>query len=69
MTDKRRILLLRQLNKEYLDIIKKQALIIEAAGIKYPTIYQSLGHISQIYQQSKGLDVNEDEITIQIPVI
>jgi hypothetical protein len=69
MTDKHRIYLLRQLNKEYLDIIKKQALIIESAGIIYPTINQSLGHIQQIYQASKKLDVNNDEIKLEIPII
>lgn len=32
-----------------LEIIKKQALIIETAKIQYPTIHQSLGHIADIY--------------------
>lgn len=39
-------------DKRLIEIIKKQALIIEAAGIKYPTINQSLGHIADIYHAS-----------------
>jgi len=69
MTDKHRIKLLYALNREYLEIIRKQALIIESAGIVYPTINQSLGHIQQIYQATKGLDVNDDPINLTIKII
>jgi len=72
MTDKQRINLLWQLNKEYLEIIKKQALIIETAGIIYPTINQSLGHIQDIYFASKNKihDIGSSEILpIEIPII
>lgn len=41
-------------NKELIQIIKKQALIIEAAGIKYPTINQSMGQIADVYHASTG---------------
>jgi len=54
---------------QQVEIIRKQALIIESAGIVYPTINQSLGHIQQIYQATKGLDVNDDPINLTIKII
>lgn len=52
-----------------IEVIKKQALIIESAGVKYPTIFQSLGHIQQIYQQAKGLPLTDSVNHIEISVI
>lgn len=56
------------------EIIKKQALIIEAAGIEYPTINQSIEHIHDIYLQSQGRSQDigtftKDQITVEIKVI
>lgn len=44
----------RQLDQNY-EVIKKLALIIDAAGIEFPTIHQSLPAIQNYYLQAKGL--------------
>lgn len=59
--------------REFLfDIIKKQALILQTAGVVYPTINQSLGHIHDIYLQSKGRTSeigHSDPINVEINII
>jgi len=55
-----------------LEIIKKQALIIKAAKIQYPTINQSLEHIQDIYFSSTGQIERmgySEIIEIEIPII
>lgn len=59
---------------ELIEIIKKQALIIDAANIIYPTINQSLASIYDIWLSSKGrihdLPVKDiDAISVQIATI
>jgi hypothetical protein len=44
----------RQLDQNY-EVIKKLGLIIDAAGIEFPTIHQSLPAIQNYYLQAKGL--------------
>jgi len=44
----------RQLDQNF-EVIKKLALIIDAAGIEFPTIHQSLPAIQNYYLQAKGL--------------
>lgn len=53
----------------YIEVIRKQAMIIDAAGIVYPTINQSMGLINNIYQQQKGLPVSDQIETITINTI
>ena len=43
----------RQLDQNY-EVIKKLGLIIDAVGIEFPTIYQSLPTIQNYYLQAKG---------------
>jgi len=53
-------------------IIKKQALIIKAAKIQYPTINQSIEHIQDIYFSSTGqLERlgSSDIKDVEIPII
>lgn len=58
---------------ELTQVVKKQALIIESAGIIYPTIFQSLEHIYEIYLVKKGrvaeIGQSHRNITVEIPVI
>ena len=42
--------------KPHIEVIKKQAIIIELAGVEYPTINQSLGYLTDCLK-SKNKDI------------
>jgi len=61
---------------ELVDTVKKQALIIEAAGVVYPTINQSMSVIYESYLATKGqyhtfdpLTFDPDKVQVTIKVI
>lgn len=60
-------------NQELITIIKKQALIIDAAKITFPTINQSLELIHDYYLQSIGntekIGQQNPEISVEIKII
>lgn len=45
----------RNKSMPHIEVIKKQAMIIDAAGIQYPTINQSIETITDIWLASKGM--------------
>ena len=61
---------------ELVETVKKQALIIEAAGIKFPTIAQPMTVVYQSYLASTGQyhtfdrsKFDPDKVQVTIPVI
>ena len=57
-------------NDDLITVIKKQALIISAAHIVYPTINQSMGYLYDCYLKSQGRDeeIGQDHKTINVQI-